>query len=167
MLWHSKVFFPFISYHFIVEKLKPSLLFMSMANPIFLFFSFTLYFSREISLWQSISFRTRYLPVLLFTILLKILCSMIRVEPQRFCKLEIKQIISLSENQRLAMFEESIEITALKHEQQPSAWKLCRWGAHTSNWSVWKPIRYITYPFQDCGTAIGIRYENHAKIIMF
>ena len=30
-----------------------------------------------------------------------------------------------------------------------------------------KPIRYMTYPFQDCSTAIGIRYENHAKIIMF
>ena len=37
---------------------------------------------------------------------------MIRVELQRFCKLEIKQIkISLSENKRQAMFEKSSEIT--------------------------------------------------------
>ena len=49
-------------------------------------------------------------PFLMTMILLKSLCCMIRAELQRFCKLEIKQIISLSENQRLAMFEKRGEI---------------------------------------------------------
>ena len=35
---------------------------------------------------------------------------MITAELQRFCKIGIKQIISLSENQRLAAFEKSSEM---------------------------------------------------------
>ena len=75
------------------------------------FFLSNFFFSLEITLSHSISFRTRCLSVLLFNILLKSPCCIIKAGLQRFCKLEIKQISSLSDNQWLAMFEKSSEIT--------------------------------------------------------
>ena len=67
LLWHTKVFFLFISYHFIVEKLKPTLFCTSRANPTFSFFPFTLFiFSRNKFITKH---KLRCLSVLLFKIL--------------------------------------------------------------------------------------------------
>ena len=74
------------------------------------FFLSHFFFSLEITLSHSISFRTRCLSVLHFKILLKSLCCMIRAELQRYCRLETKQIVSLSENQGLVMFEKGSRI---------------------------------------------------------
>ena len=92
----------------------------------------------------------------------------VRAELQRFCELEIKQIISLSENQRLAMFQKSSEIKIFLNMKNK------HWHKHHAvNVFILASKRLenlsdtIMYHFQDRSPARAIRHENHAEIIMF
>ena len=168
MLWHSKIFFPFISYHFYSEKFKPPLLCTSGQIQYSHFFFLLHFFSLEKTSSHSISFRTRCLSVLLCKILLKVYVVWLELNSRDLVNLKSINFF-IREPATSHVWEKQWNKNIFKHEKQTSAWKSCRLGVHSSNQTVLKTYQIHIYHFQDRRAATAIRYEtpsthNHKNI---